>query len=187
MAHKVLVFLRVSTEAQELEEQRKYTNSLIRTVKQTIRSMKGECEMSDKEKFEAFKQKMIKENEEKYGAEVRQRYGDEEIDASNQKMLNMSQEDWEHFKTLEKEIKESLKNGVLSGIASESEEAKKIVLLHKEWLKMTWKKYTKEAHKGIANAYVADERFRMYYDEEVEGCAKLLKAAIEYWADKCEE
>ena len=37
----------------ELEEQREYTNSLIRTVKQTILSMKGEYEMSDKEKFEA--------------------------------------------------------------------------------------------------------------------------------------
>lgn len=50
-----------------MEEQREYTNSLIWTVKQTIWSMRGECEMSDKEKFEAFKQRMVKDNEEVEG------------------------------------------------------------------------------------------------------------------------
>lgn len=169
----------------ELEEQREYTNSLIRTVKQTILSMKGEYEMSDKEKFEAFKQRMVKDNEEKYGAEIRQKYGDEEIDASNKKILNMSQKDWERFENLETEIRERLKEGVLSGITPESKEAKEIVLLHKEWLGMTWKKYTKEAHKAIAATYISDKRFRMYYDKEVEGCANLLEQAVRYWVDKC--
>lgn len=169
----------------ELEEQREYTNSLIRTVKQTIWSMRGECEMSDKEKFEAFKQRMVKDNEEKYGEEIRQKYGDEEIEASNKKILNMSQNDWERFENLEAEIKERLKEGVLSGITPESKEAKEIVLLHKEWLGMTWKKYTKEAHKAIATTYISDKRFRMYYDKEVEGCANLLEQAVRYWVDKC--
>ena len=169
----------------ELEEQREYTNSLIRTVEQTIWSMRGECEMSDKEKFEAFKQRMVKDNEEKYGEEIRQKYGDEEIEASNKKILNMSQNDWERFENLEAEIKERLKEGVLSGITPESKEAKEIVLLHKEWLGMTWKKYTKEAHKAIATTYISDKRFRMYYDKEVEGCANLLEQAVRYWVDKC--
>lgn len=169
----------------ELEEQREYTNSLIRTVKQTILSMKGEYEMSDKEKFEAFKQRMVKDNEEKYGEEIRQKYGDEEIDASNKKILNTSQKDWERFENLETEIKERLKEGVLSGIIPESKEAKEIVLLHKEWLGMTWKKYTKEAHKAIAATYISNKRFRMYYDKEVEGCANLLEQAVRYWVDKC--
>ena len=34
----------------ELEKQKAETEALIRTVKKTIQSMKGECEMSDKEK-----------------------------------------------------------------------------------------------------------------------------------------
>lgn len=141
--------------------------------------------MSDKEKFEAFKQRMVKDNEEKYGEEIRQKYGDEEIEASNKKILNMSQNDWERFENLEAEIKERLKEGVLSGITPESKEAKEIVLLHKEWLGMTWKKYTKEAHKAIATTYISDKRFRMYYDKEVEGCANLLEQAVRYWVDKC--
>lgn len=168
----------------ELENQRRHMDSLIRTVKQTIRSMKGECEMSDQEKFEAFKESIVKENEERYGAEVRQKYGDEEADASNRKLLNMTEAEWKSFQELEKKILAGLKNAVLSGIAPQSGEAKEIVLLHKEWLCRTWKQYTAEAHKGVAVLYITDERFTAYYDKEVEGCAAFLEQAVRYWADK---
>ena len=144
----------------ELEEQKAHVESLIRTVEQTIRSMKGECEMSDKERFQAFKERVVKGNEERYGAEIREKYGDEELDAANRKVLDMSEEDWERFQN------------------PESERGKRIVLLHKEWLGKTWKQYTKEAHAAIADMYICDERFRLYYDKEVEGCAAFLEAAV---------
>ncbi len=168
----------------ELEEQRKYMESLIRTVKQTILSMKGEYQMSDQEKFEVFKERLVRENEEKYGAEIREKYGDEEIDASNQKLLNMTEEEWERFHSLGAEICNQLKEGVLAGIKPDSEEAKRIVILHKEWLSKTWKQYTTEAHKAIANGYICDERFKLYYDKEVPGCAELLEQAICFWVDR---
>lgn len=167
----------------ELEKQRNRMDLLIRTVEQTISSMKGECEMSDQKKFEAFKEKLIQENEEKFGAEIRQRHGDGEIDASNRKLLNMTEEEWKKFQELEQKILSGLKECVLAGAGPESEAAKEIVTLHKEWLCKTWKKYTKEAHKGLAQAYASDERFKAYYDKETEGCAALLEAAIRRWAD----
>ena len=34
--------------------------------------------MSDRERFEAFKEELIKENEDKYGEEIREKYGDKE-------------------------------------------------------------------------------------------------------------
>ena len=40
-----------------------------------------------------------------------------------------------------------------------------------------------EAHKGVAAMYVADERFRQYYDREFPGRAKFLRQAVEYWAE----
>lgn len=166
----------------ELEEQKKHTDALIRTVKNTILSMKGDCKMSDKEKFMAFKQKMVEENEAKYGEEIRKKFGDEEMDASNQKMLAMSEEDWERFHKLEEEIRKRLTEGVLSGIKPESDEAKEIVELHRKWLSMTWKKYSPKAHIGLAKAYVLDERFRSYYDQETDGCAMLLRDAVLHWA-----
>ncbi len=168
----------------ELEEQRRHVEALIRTVKQTICQVKGECEMSDMERFEAFKERIVRENEERYGREIREKYGDEEVDASNRKLMNMSQEDYERFQNLGEEIKIRLKEGAASGMKPDSEEAKRIVILHKEWLGMTWKKYTEEAHKAIANLYICDERFKIYYDAEVSGCADLLEQAVRFWVDK---
>lgn len=168
-----------------LEEQRKRTNALIHTVKQTISSMKGEYVMSDKEKFEAFKKNAVGENEEKYGEEIRVKYGDEQVETSNRKLLNMSEEDWKHFQHLEEEIKKSLEEGVRQGMKPESEEAGKIVALHREWLGMTWKQYTAEAHKGVVSMYTSDERFTSYYDKDVTGCAALLEQAVSYWAGRC--
>lgn len=169
---------------QELEKQREHMDSLIRTVKQTMMSMKGEYEMSDQEKFEAFKERVIQENEERYGKEIREKYGDEEVDEANRKVLRMTKGDWERFQNLGKEICARLEEGVQNGILPESEEARRLVVLHKEWLGRTWKQYTKEAHKAMGTMYLADERFKLYYDRKVPGCAKLLESSIRYWVDR---
>lgn len=165
-----------------LEEQKKHMDMLIQTVEHTIASMKGERKMSDKEKFEVFKEKTIKENEEKYGKEIRDKYGAEEVDASNRKLLSMSEEEWERFKKLEEEILKKLEECVTTGKEPESEDGKQVVLLHRQWLGMTWKKYSKEAHIGLAAMYTADERFTAYYDKNVAGCAEFLEKAIQCWA-----
>lgn len=167
-----------------LERRRKQLDSLIQSVKQTIGSMRGECVMSDKEKFMAFKKEILHENEEKYGVEIRERYGDEEIEAFNRKMLNMPEEEWLRFKALEQEIREALKNGVANGIHADDNEAGRIAGLHREWLCMTLKQYSPEIHKSIASMYALDARFKNYYDSEVSGCAALLGEAVSYWADK---
>lgn len=167
-----------------LEEKRNHVDSLIRTIKQTIASMKGEYKMNDSEKFEAFKENIIKENEAKYGDELRAKYGNEQIDASNRKIRNMSKTEWENFRNLETEIYTRLRNGAVSGLKPESEEAKEIVILHRSWLERSWEEYTVDAHKAIVKMYLLDERFKQYYDKEVNGCAELLADAVTYWAGR---
>ena len=168
----------------DLEARRDQLDALIRTVKNTILSKKGEYKMSDKEKFEALKERAIKENEAQYGAEIREKYGEDCVEASNEKVKGMAQEEWEQFQGLEKEILKQLKENVLAKISFDQEKVKELVLLHKKWLCMTWPKYSAEAHKGVAAMYVADERFRQYYDREVQGCEEFLKQAVDYWADR---
>ena len=169
---------------QALEKQKADTEALILTVQKTIQSIKGECVMSDKEKFQALKEKTVRENEEMYGTEVREKYGDDQVDVSNQKMLNMTETQWERFQGLEKAILMRLEEAVEHRMEAENEALKEIVELHKEWLCMTWKQYSAEAHKGVAMMYVADERFTKYYDRNVQGCARLLCKAVQYWAGK---
>ena len=58
---------------------------LIANVEKTIKAMKGETIMSDKEKFEGFLKKMVDDNEQLYGEEIREKYGEEAVKRSNEK------------------------------------------------------------------------------------------------------
>lgn len=169
---------------EDLELQQARLDNMITAVRKTIASMKGEITMSSAEKFESFKKEMIKNNEEKYGEEIRSKYGEKEIEESNKRMLHMTEEEYDRLTSLEKEIREELNAAVKAGESPESEKAGNIVRLHKEWLKMNWKQYTPQGHIGIAEMYVSDPRFTEYYDKDIPGCAEFLKKAILCWVDR---
>ena len=164
----------------ELKTQRAHMDALISLVHRSIMAMKGEERMDDTEKFQVFKKGIVRQHEEMYGAEARAKYGDGEVGEAQGKILNMTEEEYERFQNLGEEIRTRLEEAVRNGISPESKEAGRIVLLHKEWLGMTWKKYTEEAHKAVAEMYISDERFQAYYDREVPGCAGFLEKAIKY-------
>lgn len=152
---------------------------LIENVSKTIGSLKGEIIMSDNEKFEGFKQKLIDENEQKYGKEVREKYGDEAINASNSKIKGMTPEQYAEVEKLSSELNETLKAAFESCNPS-GELAQKACELHKKWLCCFWVNgtYSKEVHKALAQGYVDDERFTAYYDKIAPGCAVFLRDAI---------
>lgn len=156
--------------------------ALISNVRKTIKTMKGEIEMSDHEKFEGFKQRLIDENEEKYGKEVREKYGDEAVDASNAKLMGMTKEQYKKAEKLSQEINETIKKAMETGDPA-GELAQKACELHKEWLTMFWKEgtYSKEAHKNLGQMYVADERFKAYYDKIQPGAAEFFCKALEVY------
>lgn len=167
---------------EELIKRREEIDELIRTVQKTIKSKKGEIEMSNKEKFEGFKKEKIEENEKKYGKEIRQKYGEETVKESNKKFMNLKEEDFEKMGKIEKELFDLLKV-ILESKNIEGEEGKRVYELHREWLSFTWPKYTKEAHIGLANMYLQDERFESYYNERVDkGATEVLRDCIVKYA-----
>ena len=133
--------------------------------------------MQDEEKFTGFKEKIIKDNEEQYGKEIREKYGADTIDASNAKLRDMSQEEFQKMKTIEDELFTLLEKAVKTADPT-SPEAEALVEKHKAWLMFSWNTYSKEAHAGLAEMYVADERFVAYYDQKVKDGAQFLRDAI---------
>jgi hypothetical protein len=61
---------------------------------------------------------------------------------------------------------------------SASSLAQKAADLHRQWLSFYWDTYTKEAHAGVAQMYVDDERFTAYYDKRRPGLAQFLRDAV---------
>jgi DNA-binding transcriptional MerR regulator len=152
---------------------------LISNVEKTIASNKGEIDMSNAEKFEGFKAQLVDENEKKYGSEVRAKYGDSVVDASNKKIKGMSKEQYERGEELRAAINEALILGVETADVS-GDVASELVELHKEWLCIFAPKglYSKEYHLALGEMYVADERFKKYYDDVVVGGAEFLNEAL---------
>ena len=169
----------------KLVAQEQYLDDLIRNLDKTLATMKGEAQMTDTEKFATLKKEMINKNERQYGAEIREKYGDPQIDLSNQKFSSLSADELSHFKKLNAEILTELKDfDNTAGVKQDA--AKHIFELHKEYLLIIWPKsqYSAEAHKNLAQMYVCDGRFSKYYEEATGNpdAAKILKTIIDYYA-----
>lgn len=136
--------------------------------------------MSDKEKFEGFKKDLVKQNEEKYGKEIREKYGDKQVNQSNAKMLGLNEEKYKEFEQLGRDIIEKLKEAMEENDPS-CEKAQEACELHKKWLGYSWNFYTKEAHRGLGQMYVADERFKKYYDDNKIGMSEFFKDALDIY------
>lgn len=162
---------------EKLLEKREQLDVLIANVDKTIALTEGRIKMSNKEKFEGFKQKMVDENEKKYGKEIREKYGKDTVEKSNAKLMNMTQEQYDEVTALANQVTETLAAAFATGDPA-GELAQKAADLHKKWLTYYWHEYTKEAHAGLAQMYVDDSRFTAYYDEKQPGTAEFLRDAI---------
>ena len=160
-----------------LQAKRDQLNTLIATVEKTILTKKGELTMTNEEKFKGFMTKLIDDNEQKYGKELSKNYGDDVIDASYAKMAGMTQANYDAVTALEKELNDTLRIAFEQGNPA-SELGQKVAELHKKWLCYYWKDYKKEAHIGLAEMYVVDERFTAHYDQIAVGCTEFLRDAI---------
>ena len=162
----------------ELEARRARLDDLILTVQRTINDIKGGTKMTDQEKFEAFKRRTVEANETAFGQEIREKYGDEEMDRANACVLALTQEEYAQWKSLGGEIHTALVTAVKAGADPAGPEGQRIAALHRRWLSYSWESYTPQAHVGLAELYVSDPRFTAYYDREVSGCAAFLRDAI---------
>ncbi|MEI8200037.1 MAG: MerR family transcriptional regulator [Eubacteriales bacterium] len=160
-----------------LQSRKEQLEKLITNVEKTIDVQEGRITMTDSEKFEGLSQKMIDENEEKYGKEIRVRYGEEAVDLANQKLKKMTNEDHRQLEALSLELNEAIKAAFKTGDPA-GLPAQKACELHKKWLMNYWDTYSKESHLALAQGYVDDARFAAYYDKIAPGCAVFLRDAI---------
>ena len=162
---------------EKLVEKRMQLDALIANVEKTINQKERGIAMSDQEKFEGFKKKMIEENENKYGKEIREKYGEEAVARSKAKLMGVTQEQYEAVTRLHEEFADTLKAAFATGDPT-GELAQKAADLHRQWLAFYWDQYTPEAHAGVAQMYVDDERFTAFYDSIQPGSTPFLRDAV---------
>ncbi|MEK3884561.1 MerR family transcriptional regulator [Paenibacillus sp. PL2-23] len=169
--------LALRTHREQLLDRKKQLELLIHNVENTIALHEGRIAMSDEQKFEGFKTQLIQDNEQKYGNEIREKYGDDAVNQSNAKLQGMTKEQYEAVTKLSEELTATLAEAMKGGDPA-SELGQQAAELHRQWLMYYWNDYNKEAHAGLAQMYVEDERFKAYYDVNQPGTAEFLRDAI---------
>ena len=161
----------------KLIEKRAQLDALINNVDKSIMHTERKTTMTDKDKFEGFKQKLVDDNERNYGKEIREKYGEDTVNISNAKVKGMTEKQYAEIQKLEEQLFINLKAAMETGDPT-GEAAQKTADLHKQWLSFYWDPYSKEAHAGLAEMYVTDERFTAYYDKVQSGATEFLRDAI---------
>lgn len=164
-----------------LEAEQARLRGLIHAVRRAMNAEERNEIMTDNEKFEAFKREAVAENEARYGAEARSRYGDRAVEDGQKKILGLTASEYADWQAVGESILARLGAAVGAGEAPDGPEGRAIAALHRRWLDYAWTSYTPKMHAGLVEMYVQDERFRAYYDAAVPGCAAFLCDAVLAW------
>ena len=97
----------------------------------------------------------------------------------------MTEEQHAELEKLTGELNKILREACLEGDPA-GEKAREACRLHREWLCFFWPEgtYSPEAHMGLAQMYVSDERFSDYYEKIAPGCAAFLRDALTIYCSK---
>lgn len=87
--------------------------------------------MSNQEKFIAFKTQKINDNEKLYGKEIRTKYGNDLINTSKQKVYALSKKEFDYLEQITKQISVQLKP-LVGTTDFQQPAAKQLFTLHKE-------------------------------------------------------
>lgn len=167
----------------KLESKIESYKKILKTIKDTIQLKKGNIEMSNNKKFEAFKEAKLKENNDKYGIELEEKYDKKFMQQANQKYKNKTESEMNQHNTFTDQMHSVMIQAIKENDSS-SELSMKMCEMHKQWLLFYWPTYTKEAHLSLTEMYTQDERFTKYYDNIHPGLAKFLFKAMNVFMSK---
>ncbi|WP_203362624.1 MerR family transcriptional regulator [Bacillus sp. REN10] len=159
-----------------LLEKRRRIDQMLQTIDQTIQYVKGEIDMSNKEKFAGFD---FSHNP--YEQEARERWGDQAVDESKKRIGNMTKDDQKEMSKEWDDIYKKL--AALRHHSPASQQAQEAI---KEWYDFlnNMGNYSLEAFKGLGQMYVDDERFTKNIDQYGEGLARFMRDAMAVYVDK---
>ncbi|EUB31860.1 MerR family transcriptional regulator [Olsenella uli] len=163
-----------------LRAQEKSLTDAIARTETAIAAIEGIENMDDEKRFEAIKAQSLKEFEGTYGIEARERYGNAAIDATNERIMSLTRDEWDAKDLLEEAIKVQLRLAMASG-DPKGDEAAELARMHERWIRIHWgEAYDRETHLALVRGYLDDPRFRDYYDAAAgDGGTEFLVRALE--------
>lgn len=139
--------------------------------------------LSQEEKFELFGDF----DPDEHAEEAQQRWGDTDAYKQSQRRVkSYTSDDWKRIKAEGSENERRLAEALREGVRPDSARAMDLAEEHREQITRWFYECTYEIHRGLAEMYVADDRFAAHYDGIVSGLAQYLHDAIRANADRAD-
>jgi DNA-binding transcriptional MerR regulator len=144
-------------------------------VEHAMEARKMGINLTPEEKFDLFGAK----DPEQYAEEAEQRWGGtEEYAESQRRVSRYTKEDWKRIQAEVASWSERYDALMAAGEPPTGEAAMDMAEEHRQHISRWFYECRYEIHKGIAEMYVSDERFKAYYDSMRPGLAEHLREAI---------
>lgn len=161
-----------------LLHEKKRIDSMLKTIEKSMKNLRGETTMSQKDKFNGFD---FTNNP--YEEEARQLWGDEVVDQSNARIGSMSKDE-------QNDIARGMDDlfAMLAKVKDEnpgSDVAQEAIdKMYQHFNSNFGYHYTLEAFAGVGQMYITDERFTVNVDKYGEGLSKFLAEAMKIYATR---
>ncbi|HKA69780.1 MAG TPA: MerR family transcriptional regulator [Actinomycetes bacterium] len=114
-----------------------------------------------------------------YAAEAEQRWGGTDAYAeSARRASRYTKADWARFKAQSEDWSRRLAQAMDAGLAAESAPVMELAEEHRQQISEWFYECMYEIHTGLADMYLADDRFTQYYERIKPGMAQFLHDAI---------
>jgi DNA-binding transcriptional MerR regulator len=157
-----------------LREERDRIDRQMRSVRHTLDALEKEEQMAAKDMFDGFDHTQYKE-------EVEQRWGVQAYADSDRWWRGLDDSDKRAFMDESRAIAQAWQDLQEAGVGPEDPQAQETAARHVAWIRAGWagRQPTPEAITGLAQMYVADERFAANYGG-VEGAGYVRDALVAF-------
>ncbi|PWR06239.1 MerR family transcriptional regulator [Micromonospora acroterricola] len=153
----------------------KRLQEMVTAIEFAMEASKLNIPLTPEERFEVFGDF----NPEEHEAEAEQRWGDTEAyRESNRRVSRYGKDDWLRIKAENEDWGRRMTEVLASGVPADSPEAMELAEEHRQIISRWFYECSYEVHTGLADMYMADERFTRHYENTAPGLAAYLNEAI---------
>jgi hypothetical protein len=160
-----------------LRKQAERLTRLLNTIDKTIQRIReDDMSLTDEELYEGFTQEQI----ERYQREARERFDPDLVQATEQRVRNMSKAQWNAMKAEGDEV-----TRLIAGVADKppgDPAVQKLMARHHAWIERFYPAPS-ERYRGLGQLYAEHDEFRKFYEKYRAGLADFMQAAMAYYAD----
>jgi DNA-binding transcriptional MerR regulator len=161
-----------------LRMRRDRLDRLLGTVEQTLKALKGNETMNDREYFENFDMTQIEEHKAKYAAEVDEKYpGWRERD----KTKRYGRKEWAEVTRAGQRIQEDLAKLMDEGRAPGDPAVQAVIDRHFHYIDSSFYDCSLEIYEGLSDLYVQDSRFTGNINKTRPGLASFQSRAMKVY------